>query len=463
MSSTNVLLSIIIPIAGSLSILVWRRKQAHFALFTAAAAFLSVTWLIPPAMRGETFVSPYFMADGLSVFFAAISSLVGALIVLYSIGYMKKYRNLTEYYFCVTLFIGSMLGLVFSANLILVYVFWEMAAICSWRLIGFHRGEKDIWAANKAFLITFLGASVMLVGFVMVYLDAGTFNLAELRGSGITGLAFLLIFIGIMAKSCVFPLHTWLPDAGIAPSPVTALLHAAVLVKIGIYGYARFFCDVFRIPQEAGRYVAALAITSAVIAGCSALRERNIKRILAYSTISQLAFILFGLAVTGVIGMTGALLFIFAHALGKAGLFLCAGIIEQKTGTKDIKQMGGMMKVLPVTGVASALCALSVAGIPPLAGFWGKFLIIVGPIKEHQFIFAGLAVASCILTLLYLIRLFDTVFLGDVSHPGISERSSSLMLISVSVLALLSLLGGIFAGIPGEFVQVVRDQIMVLR
>ncbi|MBL7197397.1 MAG: NADH-quinone oxidoreductase subunit L, partial [Candidatus Omnitrophica bacterium] len=145
--------------------------------------------------------------DGLSVFFAVISSLVGVVIIFYSIEYMKRYKNLAEYYFLVLLFIGSMMGLVFSANLLLIYVFWEIAAICSWRLIGFYRGEKDLRAANKAFLITFSAASVMLLGFIMIYLDAGTFNLNELKGTAISNLAFLFIFVGIMAKSCLFPLH----------------------------------------------------------------------------------------------------------------------------------------------------------------------------------------------------------------------------------------------------------------
>ena len=159
-------------------------------------------------MRGETFISYYFIADGLSVFFAVVSSLVGALIVLYSREYMKSEENSTEFYFIIMLFMSSMLGLVFSAHLLLIYIFWEIAAICSWRLIGFYRREKDIAAAHKAFLITFAAASIMLVGFIMIYLETGTFSLSELPGTPISNLPFLFIFIGIMAKSCIFPLHT---------------------------------------------------------------------------------------------------------------------------------------------------------------------------------------------------------------------------------------------------------------
>ncbi|GAH79519.1 unnamed protein product, partial [marine sediment metagenome] len=254
--------------------------------------------------------------------------------------------------------------------------------------IGFYREEKDIQAANKSFLITFFAASIMLAGFIMVYLDTGTFNLDKLRGTVISDFVFLLIFTGIMAKSCIFPLHTWLPSATVAPTPVTAFLHAAVLVKIGIYGFARFFNYTFYVPQIVTTYIPLLIVISTIIAGFSALRETDMKKILAYSTISQLGFILLGLTFVSDIGITGALLFVLAHALGKTGLFLCTGIIEYKTGVRDITKLGGMMKTLPITGTAFLLCALSVAGIPPLVGFWGKFLIVTAPIKEGQFILA---------------------------------------------------------------------------
>jgi len=311
-------------------------------------------------------------------------------------------------------------------------------------------------------LITFSAASLMLIGFILVYLNTNTFNLIELKGSDISYLPFVLIFIGIMAKSCVFPLHTWLPSAGVAPSPVTAFLHAAVLVKIGIYGFARFFCNTFQSPPYMMKYVAVLAAISAIIAGCSALRETDIKRILAYSTISQLGFIFVGLAINSKIGIIGALIFVFAHALGKAGLFLTAGIIEQKTGTKDIKKLGGMMKVLPISGIAFILCSISVIGIPPLAGFFGKLFVIISPIEKKEFILSILVIFSSILTLLYLLRFFNNVFLGQVIYSDIKE-DKNLMLVSVCFLAILSLVGGILINYPAELIKIAQEQMAIFR
>ena len=442
------------PIAGAFLTLAAGRVRRFAALAVTTAAFILMCGLIAPAARGQVFASQYFMADGLSVFFAVISSFVGAVILLFSIQYMKGRENLAEYYFLVTLFIGSMLGLVFSASLIWLYIFWEIAAICSWRLIGYFRRDADLKAANKAFLITFSGASLMLIGFIKIFIDHGTFSIAALKGSYMPEWVFLAVFIGIMAKSCVFPLGTWLPDAGVAPSTVTALLHAAVLVKIGIYGFARLFCFTFIMPEAARHYVPLLAVITSIVAGCAALRETDIKRILAQSTISQLAFILFGLSFASPISISGAILFIFAHALGKAALFLSAGIIEHATGTRDIRELGGLIKALPVTGAAFAISALSVAGIPPMAGFWGKFMILVGSIREGHFLLGGLAIFGAMLTFLYMLRLFNAIFLGKAAHPSARERAGT-MVAGVLILAFFSLAGGLLIAYPARFAGVI--------
>jgi len=466
-----VVAAIAVPVLGSLFTPLLREKlRPIWAFSIAILTCVVVDLLLLPIIQGETIVIKknlamafdlYFVADGLSVFMAVVSSLVGMLIILYSIGYMKDYKNLGEYYFLVVLFIGSMMGLVFSANLLLMYIFWEIAAICSWRLIGFYRKPQHIKNADKAFLITFGSASVMLIGFILVYMNSGTFNILELRGATISNLAFLLIFIGIMGKSTVFPLHTWLPDAGVAPSPVTALLHAAVLVKIGIYAFARLFCYTFQMPSW-GIYVPILALISSLIAGACALVETDMKRILAQSTISQLGFILFGLSLKSGLGIAGALTFILAHAIGKAGLFLSAGVVEHKTGIKDIRKLGGMMKTFPITGAAFLLCALSVMGVPPLIGFFGKLMIISSPIKEGKYFLGAVAIITSIFTLLYLLRLFNAVFLGESTHPEVREGSKT-MLISICILAILSLAGGILVMFPMKIIEVARAQLMIFR
>jgi len=468
-----VLSAIATPLIGAMIVgLLPKKTKEMLSLVVGIVTIYFVSLLIPKILAGNviTFgrdmimgIGINFKADALSVFFAAISSVVGTIILLYSTGYMKNYENLKEYYVFVLAFIGSMLGLVFSANLILLYIFWELAAICSWKLIGFHRKETDLKAANKAFLITFGSSSFMLLGFIMIYMNSGTFNMDLLKGTQISTWAMIFIFIGIMGKSCVFPLHTWLPDAGIAPSPVTALLHAAVLVKIGIYAFARLFCQTFVISQVSRIDIALIALISAIIAGSAAFKENDIKRILAQSTISQLGLILAALALFTPYSITGALFFILAHAIGKAGLFLCAGIIEHNTKTKDITKLSGLIKNMPLTAFVFAICGLSVAGIPPMLGFWGKFFMIIAPIKAGNFWLAILFIICSILTLLYLLRWFNLVFLGKTSsHPDVRE-GTGMMLTAIVILAVLSIAGGIFASAPGSLVEITRTQLLSLK
>ena len=182
-----------------------------------------------------------FLADGLAVFMALASSFLGLVIILYSYGYMKHYGNQNEYYLCAVLFIGAMMGITLTTDLIFLYVFWEISAICCWRLIGFFREREYVRRANKAFLITAGGALLMLAGFILIYQQYGTTDLLLLKGKSISDTAVLLILLGIFSKSATVPLHSWMADAGIAPTPVTALLHAALLVKIGVYVFARLF------------------------------------------------------------------------------------------------------------------------------------------------------------------------------------------------------------------------------
>ena len=192
--------------------------------------------------------------DGLAVFMAIVSSLVSAIIVLYSTSYISHYEYQNEYYLMVVLFLGAMMGLVYAGNLILLYVFWEITAIASWRLIGFFREKAYVLKADKAFLVTVFGALAMLLGFISVYAQTGSFDLASIHENllvhPLASLPIVLILAGILSKSATLPFHTWLPDAGVAPSPVTALLHAAVLVKIGVYVFARLFVVTFTIPEE---------------------------------------------------------------------------------------------------------------------------------------------------------------------------------------------------------------------
>lgn len=453
--------SFILPLAG----LVSTGFRNMLALILVLTSFVLSLVLLPTVWAGATVtvqqsvplgLDYVLYADRLAIFMALVSSFIGAIIVLYSFGYISHYGNQNEYYMMVVLFIGSMMGIVFSGNLILMFVFWEMTAITSWRLIGFYRDKNVVLKADKSFLVTVFGALVMLLGFIMLYNQAGTFNLAGiksvLKGAPVADLAVVLILFGILSKSATLPLHTWLPDAGVAPSPVTALLHAAVLVKIGVYVYARLFCATFTVSPVWSTAVPVIAGASALVAACAALIDKDLKRIIAYSTISQIGFIFLGLASGSPIGVAGGLLYILMHGLAKAGLFLCAGIVEQNTHEKDITRLGGLIRTMPVTAVAFLLCSFSVMGIPPFGGFFSKYMVIAGTVNQGQLWIAGTFIAGAVLTILYLFRVFTMVFMGEAkTHPV--KEGSPVMVFCVALLAGLGLLGGILVQYPGSFVD----------
>jgi NADH:ubiquinone oxidoreductase subunit 5 (subunit L)/multisubunit Na+/H+ antiporter MnhA subunit len=385
---------------------------------------------------------------------ALTSAALSAIIIFYSFGYISHYENQTEYYLMVTLFFGSMMGLVFSANLISLYIFWEITAIDSWRLIGFFREKQYVLRADKAFMTTMFGSVLMLLGFICIYQQNGSFDLAILKSSHISNVAVALILAGLISKSATLPLHTWLPDAGVAPSPVTALLHAALLVKIGVYVYARLFiADNFLIDNFWHTAIPVIAGVSALVCAGAAIIETDIKRIIAYSTISQIGYIFLGLAIGNEIGVVGAMLYIMMHGIAKGGLFLCAGIVEQNTHTKDITKLGGLVKTMPITAVSFLLCSFSVMGIPPFGGFFSKHMVITAAIQNNQLWLAFIFVAGAFMTLIYLLRVFTLVFMGEMKIQNVREGSAT-MLFSVALLAVLSIAGGILIYYPSHFLHV---------
>ncbi|MDM7926332.1 MAG: NADH-quinone oxidoreductase subunit L [bacterium] len=457
--------SLFLPLLGKAS----EKLRNAASLIFVAVAFAGSCLLWPAAREGAAVFYGLPLgfnfsvgADGLAVFMALVSSLISSLIVLYSFRYISHYDNRNEYYFMVTLFLGSMMGLIFSRNLILLYIFWEITAIASWRLIGFFREPLYVLRADKSFLVTGFGALLMLLGFLMLGTEAGSFELSDLSAhyanTAVPHAAVLLILAGILSKSATLPFHTWLPDAGVAPSPVTALLHAAVLVKIGVYVYARLFvaslpADIFTMDL-----VGWIAAASALVSAGAALVDTDLKRIVAFSTISQIGFIFLGLSQGNEIGLAGGLLYILTHGLAKAGLFLGAGIVEQNTHTKDVTKLGGLYKTMPVTAVSFLLCSLSVMGIPPFGGFFGKYMVIAAPVQAGRWPLALVFIAGAFLTIMYLFRVFRLVFLGECSHPEAKEGSKSMVAV-IAVLAGLSLIAGVWISAPSGMVQSIASSI----
>lgn len=462
MNGSILIIGIAVPLLGALLLPLLGKVNIKLrnlaALLFIACALICAVCALPSVIRGSplsiNFELPFglsfgFYGDALALFMAMAASFVSCIIVLYSYGYIEEYENQNEYYLMICLFVGAMMGIVYSTNLIFIYTFWEISTLCCYRLIGFYREDVTIRRANKTFLITVFGALLMLVGFIGIYGQTGTFDLAAMRGVEIPSWSVVLILFGILSKSATFPLHSWLPDAGVAPSPVTSLLHAAVLVKIGVYAYARFFVLTFNIDGVFTTIVPVIAAVSALYSAGVAFRENDIKRVLAYSTISQLAFILLGLSGGTEIGFIGGLMYILAHSVAKGGLFLCAGIVEHNIHTKDLSKMGGLAKTMPFTAVAFGLCALSIMGIPPFLGFFAKHMVIDGIISSGNIFVGALFILCAVMTVMYLTRLFVKVFLGPQAFPNVKE-GTAIMIVSVVVLGVLSLLLGIFNFLPSQ-------------
>ncbi|OGR42174.1 MAG: hypothetical protein A2X35_06840 [Elusimicrobia bacterium GWA2_61_42] len=461
-----VLGAFLIPIAARVSTTARNAFAVLLGLFTflAAASLFSTVLGGQTASWGLSFPRGFDLilhADLLSVFMASVSAFVSMIILIYSVDYISHYENQTEYYLMVVLFLGSMMGLVFSANLMWMYVFWEMTGFASWRLVGFFRSDRDVAKANKTILVTVFGALCMLIGIIIVYFDYGTLDLRMLHGQAISYAAAAFILVGILSKSATLPFSTWLPDAGVAPSTVTSLLHAAVLVKIGVYAYARIFGVTFAAPDAFSNAVLYIAGASALVSAGAALIDTDIKRIIAYSTISQLAFIFLGLASGNKTAFIGAILYILMHSVAKGGLFLCAGIIEQNAHTKDINKMGGLFSSMPVTGVAFALCSLSVMGIPPFGGFFSKFLVFSGAAQNGNLTVLLMFLAGAVMTLLYLVRLFYKIFLGEPAGHNNPKEGSFTMVASVMALALIGLALGALIYYPSAYAELLTNSLGV--
>jgi NADH:ubiquinone oxidoreductase subunit 5 (subunit L)/multisubunit Na+/H+ antiporter MnhA subunit len=470
------LLAVFIPLAGAFTLPAVGKASPKWrnllALLLIAAPFLLLLAALPMALGGTPLgfslslplgLSFGLSADGLGVFMALTASFIGLVIVVYSWGYMKHFRDQNEYYLCVVLFLGAMMGITLTTDLVFLYIFWEISAFCCWRLIGFFREKEHVRRANKAFLITGAGALCMLAGFLMVYAQYGTTDLQSLQGKAIPDTAVALMLLGIFAKSATLPLHSWLADAGIAPSPVTALLHAAVLVKIGVFAFARLFLDTFTIGAVWHTAVPILAAVSALLSAGAAVVETDLKRIIAYSTVSQIAFIFLGLSAGGTLAAAGGLLFILMHGVSKAGLFLCAGIVEHTCHTKDIRNLGGLMKTMPWTAAAFLLCAFSVMGVPPFGGFFSKYMVISGALDAGQPWVAFVFLIGAALTIVYLLRVFVYVFLRKPGEATLNVREGSPAMVgSVTALGVLSVLSGFLMSAPLRFVQTIIEQMAVI-
>lgn len=363
------------------------------ALLPAGIAFYLLQAYLEPVMAGQVVAAAYawmpgldvslsFYLDGLSFTFALLVSGIGALILVYAGYYLAKYPQLNHFYLYVLLFMASMLGVVLAGNVLTLFIFWELTSLSSYLLIGFYYDkEASRAAALQALLVTGAGGLALLAGLVLLGLVGGSFEIAALlgqgdvvRGHGLYGPLLALVLLGAFTKSAQFPFHFWLPGAMEAPTPVSAYLHSATMVKAGVYLLARLS------PVLAGTAAWTTAVTTVgavtmLLGAVIALQQTDLKRILAYSTVSALGTLVMLLGLGSKTAVEAAMIFLVVHSLYKGALFLAAGILDHQTGTRDVTKLGGLGRLLPVTAAATFLAALSMAGLPPLLGFLSKELL----------------------------------------------------------------------------------------
>jgi NADH-quinone oxidoreductase subunit L len=427
------------------------------------------TWLaIQSGVGGGLTLEVGTLLDPLSGIMLVVVSLVSLLVQVYSIGYMHGDRGYGRYFAFMSLFSFSMLGLVISNNFLETYVFWELVGLCSYLLIGYYyQTTIAANAAKKAFIVTRFGDVGFLLGIIALSYAGGTFNFVQLQGAIASGsltpfffgqsvfvtVTALLIFSGAVGKSAQFPLHVWLPDAMEGPTPVSALIHAATMVAAGVYLVARAFF-VFHASGSALVVVACIGAFTAFLAATIAVVQSDIKRVLAYSTISQLGYMMLGL---GAGSVAAGMFHLVTHAFFKALLFLCAGSVIHAVGTNDMWEMGGLGKRMRVTAATTAVGALALAGIWPLSGFYSKDRILatvasssgleagLGSIGHAIVLAVGLVVVF--LTAFYMTRLWAVTFTGKprgkpAQHKHAHE-SPWVMLFPLVVLAALAAFGGL--------------------
>lgn len=408
---------------------------------------------------GQTHIPFAFQVDQLSSLFLLVITGVGFLIHLYSTAYMKEEedQHFARYFAYLNLFVFSMLLLVLGSNYVIMFIGWEGVGLCSYLLIGFWFKNNDYNnAAQKAFVMNRIGDLGFLLAIFYLLAKVGSVNYAEvfagtpqLSTSTLT-IITLLLFVGATGKSAQIPLYTWLPDAMAGPTPVSALIHAATMVTAGIYMIARSNI-MFTLAPVTQSVVAIIGLATAVLAATIALKQNDIKKVLAYSTVSQLGYMFLGL---GVGAYTGAVFHVITHAFFKALLFLGAGsVIHAMHHEQDIRSMGGLRKHLPVTHLTFLLGCIAIAGIPPFSGFFSKDEILAAAFESNK-IYWVIGFLTAGMTAFYMFRLYATTFLGKFRGTHEQEHhlheSPAAMTIPLIVLAILAVFGG-FIGIPEVF------------
>lgn len=402
-------LILMLPAAGALLCAALKRRARPAAVVMAAMVTALAVWLtwstygtsntrmlgLLPWLRGIVDAPVLgILVDPLASLMLLVVVPIGLLTVLYSTTYLTdknrehpvRSEHYGRYYFWLLLFITSMVGVALSPNFLQLFVFWELTTLCSWALISFHQNERSLRAGFKAILMTHVGSAFFLLAILVLFVRTSSFDFSALATLPDSSRSWVLLFLMIAAwaKAAQVPIQTWLPDAMEAPTPVSAYLHAAAMVKAGVYLMARTVSSGWAIPPGISLLMTGMALVTIFVALSFYFVQDDLKRLLAYSTIAHLGYVLLGIAIGGlgsITGFRGGVLHIICHGYSKATLFFCAGAIAYVTGTRSISALRGLGRSMPLTATAFFVGLLSVTGVPPLACFWSKFMILSGAVR----------------------------------------------------------------------------------
>jgi len=429
---------------GSAGILAWITASAG----SQPRVILEIPWV--PQLG----VNLSFLVDGLSIFYGFVICTIGMLVCWYAAEYLgKKYAH-ARFYSCLLFFMTAMLGTVFSNNLLLLFVFWELTGVASFLLIGFfHESEESRRGARQALLVTATTGLCMLVGVILLGLASGTYSLARLadgslsdyKDAGWITASCVLLLVGAFGKSAQFPFQFWLPGAMAAPTPVSAYLHSATMVKLGVFLTGRLF-PIFHSLELWFWLVCGVGFFTMLLGAFLALRSNDLKAILAYSTVSQLGFLIGAYGVGSKTGIQADTVHVLSHVLYKGSLFMTAGIVDHCTGLRDVRKLGGLGRYMPVTAFSAAIGVAALAGLPLTTGFISKELLLADLVDAKAWVWFALVAISATLTVAFAARIFFNVFAGpkpetvSVHRPGWAIQTPPLLL------ALAALVLGTFPG-----------------
>ena len=411
-----------------------RATKGWLAFLASVLALVAVFALMPAIIHGDVLTASLFdwdagnalvyRVDGLSVLFMLLGAGMGSAILLYSVGYMEEEEEgVTRFYVLMLVFIAGFVMLACSANLLIVYFSWELIGLCSYFLVGFwYKQQVAADGARKVLIITHIAGYGLLAAIMLLYVRTGTFVWTDPAvAPAFSGGIVLMMIVAAMAKSVMYPLHTWIPEAMNAPTPVSALLHSACYVKAGAYLIARMY-SIGPWHETFGNLLLVIGCVTMLVGVIFALAQTDLKRLLAFHTVSQLGYVVTGLALGTSLGVAAGLFYADSHALFKGTLFMCAGAVQRATGTRDMRKLGGLASRMPVTTLVWLVSAAAIAGVPLTNGFVAKWLLFDAALEAKQAVVVVIAWAVSVLTAFSFLKATVGVFYGIPSHELRAEE-----------------------------------------